>query len=240
MSRGVGLLLVLGPLGEGRSAPGQEPAASASQILARVNATYAQARSYRDEGRVATVLVNQKNEKQTVERPFATAFERPNRFRFEFVENPDSPDILQRFVVWTERGPEAASRWWTLRPQVQTGRLDLWLAGGKTLSGGSTLAIPQLLFPGLSNKMPRITDLKQPMRLADETIDGAVCYVVQEPGPTPDESVTLWIGQADALVRQVTHRSRNGEFRVEDTMSFHPRLNVPIPAELTRFTPAAK
>ncbi len=188
-------LVTLAALGAPRPGPGQEPAPSADQILARVKTTYAQARSYRDTGTVVTVLIKDKA-KQTVTQPFATAFVRPNKFRFEFLTDPDTREIQQRFSVWTETGLDKAHRWWTLRPQDETGRLDLWLAGANGLSGGASLAVPALLLPGLT-KLPTLIDRKQPQRTGSETINGVVCHVIQETGTHPegDEAVTLWIGQ---------------------------------------------
>ncbi len=56
---------------------------TAAQILARMDKVYANCKSYRDTGVVKIVFAETDGSHHTVKRPFATAFVRPDRFRFE-------------------------------------------------------------------------------------------------------------------------------------------------------------
>jgi len=57
---------------------------SASEIIERMKNTYANSKTYSDSGVVEVIFIGDVN--QTVEKPFTTAFIRPNRFRYEFKE----------------------------------------------------------------------------------------------------------------------------------------------------------
>src|SRR3954462_9452053 len=80
----------------------------ARHLLDRMAEAYGGCKSYHDSGVVKTVFV-QATGNRTVERPFTTAFVRPDRFRFEYKEKPDgAPE--RRYVVW-RRGKEVQT-WW--------------------------------------------------------------------------------------------------------------------------------
>ncbi len=55
---------------------------SAREIIARMESTYANSRTYGDSGVVKIIFSRSVN--QTTEKPFTTAFIRPDRLRYEF------------------------------------------------------------------------------------------------------------------------------------------------------------
>ena len=84
---------------------------SPEQILDRMAKAYADCKSYRDSGIVTTVFVEDAG-KRTVEKPFTTAFVRPDMFRFEF------KDANGRYLI-SSNGQDVQT-WW----DVQTGNSE--------------------------------------------------------------------------------------------------------------------
>ena len=80
---------------------------TAKEILERVANVYAKCKSYRDSGVVKTVFI-WTDRKRTVEKPFTTAFVRPDRFRFEYKNK------ARRYIVW--RKGNDVQTWWDVTP----------------------------------------------------------------------------------------------------------------------------
>src|SRR5882672_2574145 len=78
----------------------KQDALTAKQIFDRMAKTYAECKSYRDSGVVKTVFI-QADGKRTVEKPFTTAFVRPDRFRFEYREKRGG-GREPHYVVWRQ------------------------------------------------------------------------------------------------------------------------------------------
>jgi outer membrane lipoprotein-sorting protein len=226
--------LLLGVLAIGReSATAQEADPAAVVALRQLAERYAGLASYRDRGTGTTEIIDVKGQKQSVVRPFATLFVRPDRFRLDFTEPADSNGLPKRFVVWTNEGINRAYRWWTLKPEVDRDKLAMHLAGALTISGGVTGAVPDLLIPDLLRRSP-LNDLREPRRLGPETVEGVPCQVIQALGFEPDQTVTLWIGAADGLLRKVVVSSRLGDISTVETLAYRPEANVAIPDDLFR------
>src|SRR5262245_44238617 len=77
------------------------------QILARMASVYANCISYRDEGKVVSIFE---------EISFATVFERPSSFRYEYRRAGTAPD---NYVIW-RTAPGDARSWWTIRPETRS------------------------------------------------------------------------------------------------------------------------
>ena len=109
----------------------------AQAILAKTIKTYAEARSYADEGEVVLVF-HLATGKNTVKRPFLTRFVRPNLYRYEFTERGgDGENEEKHFVIWSDAAPERSKRWWTIQPEVKDASLWTAVATGTGISGGS-------------------------------------------------------------------------------------------------------
>ena len=77
-----------------------------AEILDRVVAAYASCSSYRDIGERKLTMYSGADENRavTAEGQFATAYVRPNRFRFDYQGcGPDAASKRERLVMWTQR-----------------------------------------------------------------------------------------------------------------------------------------
>jgi hypothetical protein len=193
----------------------------ASALLQKMAATYAGLASYADQGVVTTTLI-EGEQRQVMRRPFATAFQRPHRFRFEFTDESTG----DRYTIWQE-APPARRQWTQQGDQVDTLELPLAIAGATGISGGSALTIPRLLMPALIHSRA-LTDLETPTLDGEEVIDGARCWRLQ--GRQGNAQQTLFIGAEDWLVRRLLAAEHFGAAELED-------LWAKIPADLRAESP---
>ncbi len=213
---------------------------NAGQVLSRMAETYRGASSYQDEGEVTTVFYEARGER-TVVKPFATAFVRPDRFRFEFrtVRGEQEED---RMIVWEQGG--AVRVWWTAEPEEKkAASLDLALAGATGISGTSAHAVPSLLLPDRVNGR-RLTELDEPARLEDATEGGVDCFRIQGRfggrAGAPGAPMTLWTDKASFLLRKIETEKQFPKFRATETLTYRPTLNGSIaPRQLEFGAPAA-
>jgi hypothetical protein len=138
----------------------------AEEILQRLRATYASARSYADRG-VVTTTFHYPSRDRVTHRPFETAFVRPDRFRFELRDDDE------RYVVWTERGRVRTA--WTIAPGLDPCmNLGLALAGATGVSGGSAHTVPTLL---MSDRVRGLRQVGDRMSRPDGfTVDTVASY----------------------------------------------------------------
>lgn len=202
---------------------------SADQILGRVAEVYSQCRSYRDSGLVTTVFFSNWG-KRTVEKPFKTAFVRPDRFRFEYSENGEPWD---RYVIW--RQGETVRTWWGIDPGVHDApSLGAALAAATGVSSGSARRIPGLLLAERIEAGWDIRRLRNLKRLNDARLREADCILVQgEKGS--DEPVTLWIAKKTFLIRRIDEANKFSDFRTEETTTYEPRIDTDVAPTLLDF-----
>ena len=217
-------------------AAGQQPAQvsesltlQAHEVLNRMAKTYANCKSYRDSGVVKSVLILPVNGKQITEKPFTTAFVRPDRFRFEFKAMEFGGE---RYLVW--QGGNDVKTWWDVKPGVEkVESLGLALAGPTGVSGGSAHTIPALLLPREVGGR-RLTDITEPKRLADAKIDNVDCFVLD--GQFGDRPMTLWIDKQTFLVRRIAERDKLSLWtNVEKTTTYDPIIDDVVPDEKLAF-----
>jgi hypothetical protein len=228
--------IVLGALiaarGDG-GASDQLDAASltAEQILGRVGEVYSKCKSYRDSGSVTTVFYSAVG-KHSVEKPFRTAFVRPDRFRFEYY---DKSEPVDRFVIW--RQGESVRTWWGIEPGVHDARsLGNALAAATGVSSGSARRIPGLLLAEPIEAGWEIRRLKTLRRLPDAKLREAECLVVQgETSTRRGEPVVLWIAKSTFLIRRIDEATKFDDFRTEETTTYEPRIDTEIPVNLLDF-----
>lgn len=205
---------------------------TAREILDRMEKTYSSCKSYRDSGVVKTVYITAK-EKRTEERPFTTAFVRPDRFRFEYrrgIEGPRGGE--SRYIVW-RNGPEVET-WWDFRPGfAKPESLNMGLAGATGVSGGSAHRIPALLLSEVEGR--RLTEIKDARRIDDATFDNVDCFRIE--GKFLDDPMTLWIDKASFLVRKIDEQNDFGDFQTEETTTYDPVVDGEVPEELLAFNP---
>jgi hypothetical protein len=223
-------VLVVALVGD-QSAPAQ-PAdgLTAEQILQRVKDTYANCKTYRDKGLVKIRFIVGKGG-WTQERPFATAFVRPERFRYEFT---DKQVLLKtRYIVY--RNGKDVRTWWELTKEVEKHEsLSNGFAGACAITGGSALDVPGLLMPGEIGHSPLAWKSPQRSRLADETLGKAACYCLLQKGEDHDETA-LWIDKATHLILQTKEKTDLKEFKTETTTTYEPVLDKEVPEALLAF-----
>ena len=204
---------------------------SAQEIIGRMSKAYSGCASYRDTGVVRIEYLGTVVE-HTEERPFATAFERPDCFRFEFEEtNPLGQ--ASRYVVW--RLGDRVKTWWDIRPGVQEApSLHMALAGATGVSGGSAHTIPALLLPQeISGR--RLTGMSDIEQVADAEVGGASCFCIE--GTYANMRATVCVGKRDFLVRRVSFERTFPNFRTRYTTTYEPVIDEPVAPELLEFRP---
>ena len=178
---------------------------------------YANCSSYRDEGKVVS---------RFEEISFATVFERPFRFRFEYTRAGTPAD---RYVIWRTVSGDTQS-WWTIR-DTPNQSMNMALATATGVSGASSHHIPRLLMPdeveGFSFALDNWVDVTTS---EEEAVNGRICYKLSGHYPaSPKMLVTLWVDKETFLVRKV--------FSNGATVTYSPQLNVSIEQATFQFQP---
>jgi hypothetical protein len=202
---------------------------SAQQILERVQEVYKRCRSYRDTGIAKTVFIKT-NSKEVVEKRFATAFIRPDRFRFEYKERgEDGRD--SRYIVWC-KGKDVKT-WWDRQPGIEKEKsLGLALAGATGVSSSTAHNIPVLLLPKkVGGRL--LTEMTEIKRISNMTLEKFDCCRVE--GKVGESPTTLWIDQKSFVVRRIDEQTEFATFRTERTMTYEPMLDGEIADELLEF-----
>ena len=222
------LLVAVGPARAGEPKP---EALTARDLLDRMAKAYAGCKSYRDSGVVQTVFVKADGS-LAVEKPFRTAFVRPDRFRFEFSQKgPDGK--VSRYIIW--RKGQDIQTWWDLEPGVKKPEsLNLALAGATGVSGTSAHTVPRLLLPKAveGRSLLELTDVR---RVGDARLGKAECYRVA--GKFAANPMTLWIDKKTFLVRKIEQQMKFPDFRAEQTTTYEPVAGAEVPEAALDFHP---
>lgn len=215
----------------GIAAQPKRNALTARQILDRMAKTYAECKSYRDSGLVKTIFF-QADGKRTVEKPFTTAFVRPDRFRFEYNHEKDN-NRTYRYIVW-RKGKEVQT-WWDVTPGIQKPEsLSLALSGATGVSSGSAHTVPVLLLPDEVGG-GRITDMTQTRRIEDAKFEKVECFRIES--ENGKRNTMLWIDKKTFLLRRIDERKGFDNFRTERMTTYGPVIDKEIPEELLEFNP---
>lgn len=215
--------------------PADQPL-TADAIVSRMQSTYADCKSYRDEGEVSSVYLK-KDGQQTQRKPFKTWFVRPKLFRFEFQDQAGpGAGKWTRYVVWAD-GQKIRTWWSVLARLKEFDSIESALAGPTGVSGGSAVNIPGLLMTEMQwgSGLRRLADAKL---LGTEKIGDAECYKI-DAGAKTDASrrQTLWIDRKTFLIRRLAERKELGDVTVEQTTDYKPEMNVAIPEAEFQFEP---
>lgn len=212
-------------------------------ILLKMARVYRNCRSYRDSGEVRTTLLTDGGRAGS-DRPFSTAFVRPDRFRFQFTD-PGLGERSSAYIVWTD-GTDVRS-WWDAKPGVRNaGTLQDALGVAAGISGGSSVRVPALLMPGSVGEGPAVIAAE---RIQDGADRGVSCFRIKGKGQrTPytlkmgaqtltvqDESITLWIDRATLLLRKVQDNKTFDTYTSESVTTYAPEVDVEIPPEQLAF-----
>ena len=185
---------------------------TADAILRRMAAAYAALGAYQDSGDVRYEVTG--TAQQIV---FRTAFERPRRFRFEWImHHPFAP---LRFFKTTrvlrsdgESTFTAVSRTWGKSGEQRDESLARGVAGATGVSAGSVHTIATLLIPNLWASEPfgvSLVAIGSPRLMGVESVESVECHRV-EGVSRQDEKTQLWIGRDDNMLRRVARLDRYG------------------------------
>jgi hypothetical protein len=226
-------VLGLGVLAPLRAAGAGDPSSaslSGPDVVARVVAAYRTCATYRDTGVVRTVYFEETGQR-TQNRPFKTAFVRPDSFRFEFTDS--FLGKTTRYIV-SQQGADVR-RWWDVEPGTRTlESLDMGLAGATGVSGGSAHVVPSLLLPEAvsGRSLKDMTDVK---RLDDAPCGSAVCARLE--GFWGREKRTLWVDLGSFQLRRIDSATVFPKFRTEQTTTYEPTFNQAVSPDSLSFDP---
>lgn len=213
-------------------------------IFQRMAQVYADCTTYSDSG-VVKIIFFQADGERTSERPFTTAFVRPDSFRFEYTEQTFYGGE-HRYIIWREGA--SVKSWWSIRPGIETpASLSMALAMGTGISGGSAHTIPALLLPD-EILGTRLMDMTEAKRIEDAYLDktgcevtatsgsGDECYRVQGQFATsPVTLLAVWIEKETLLVRRIDQQNQFDTFRAETTTTYSPVINGDITEDMLEF-----
>jgi hypothetical protein len=198
---------------------------------------YASARTYRDEGEV-------KSDAHAGE-PFATAFERDGRFRWQFTHSLGcGSKRTENVVVWSA-DQKSFQTFWTLQKGAKTydsDSLKSAIAGPTGISYGSVRAVIPLLRQDVRWGI-LTTDLTELIERGNEQVDGVECTKI-EGKQHSGAAVTLWLDPTFAIRKIYTAQEidpsklpnppgghtmpKMDKFTTTTTITFKPVLNEKI------------
>ncbi len=178
---------------------------TAEGILLAMHAKYAAMSSYQDRGVVLTKFPSKPVANETT---FATFFQRPDRFFFEWTtHHPYSGfrHLLTRRVIWSdgagaflfsdEDGSVAIKE-----------NLVMAIAGATGVSSGAAHTVSALLMTDVGGFT--LTQLQR-LTLAEDEYDGTQCYRIGGYHPYGD-FYEVFVSVHDLLLRRVSHPDRDG------------------------------
>lgn len=202
-------LLVLVIACGGTSSPSRTPRAlTAADIVAKLETTYATAKTYADRG-------SARNPHATLS--FETTFVRGSklrtieRLRFD-VRDETKPE--RGFTLWSDP-THTYSRWYAPARTTDDGPgLGVAIAVAAKPSGGVVKLLANLLSPADAPR-PKLANLRI---TGTEIVDDRPCWVIT--GTRDDGETTLWIDRESYLLRRSAEDS--------DTASYTPVIDAPI------------
>jgi outer membrane lipoprotein-sorting protein len=227
------LALTVAILSSGFPVTAQTPGKTdATTILNNMVRMYSRLASYQDEGILITTIDEPTG--GTIEKmPFKTFFKRPKLFRFEWTDFTITK-LGQLHVIWFN-GKEAFTYW---EPDLyeKNESVGLAIAGATGISSGTATTVSDLLMPdevGGSSLLKRLT---KPSLVGEEVFEGVLCYRVQ--AIDTDESVELWVGKTDLLLRKVKRETKDGDgLRTREEIRRKIRVDQSIPEVVFNYKP---
>lgn len=227
---GFALLLSVSPVPTAKAEEAHLDKLTADDIIRRMAQVYATSESYSDRGSVISVFISTDGTR-TVEKPFKTAFVRPDRFRFEYIEKKTLGKNSQYIAykngndikVYWNIGPEMVSK-------IQT--LSEALAAAAGISSGAARTVPTMLIPTESEFRNAII-FYDPQRIDDVVVNGIDCFQISDPAEY--RRLTLWIGKKDFLLRKIYREQKFDDFRLQETTTYKPIINGAIKDKMLEF-----
>jgi hypothetical protein len=222
---------------------------TAREILDRMAETYANCKSYRDKGVTKPTSEPTPSDSARAAR-FSTAFVRPDRFRFEYVDEGSEYSPPTRFECRNEGREYFPYILWQQRDEVK-----LWRGSTQIIESLPRAAISgspsqffedhlilNLLLPKAMNeawmdeygrKSYSICDMSDPRRIVDGDQGGVHCYRIRN---GEESSRTYWIDQKAYLLRRIDverpsipNDSEKKPRVVMGSITYDPVINEDIP-----------
>jgi hypothetical protein len=218
---------------------------TSEQIVELSTKVYARCNSYRDSGIAGTTYVSD-DRQWTAEKPFTTAFVRPDRIRFEY-KDMSAGEPPPSYIIWAE-GADVRT-WRDVEPGVnRPGTLGGAITDAAGVSQGASHRIPSMLLPDASAQKSAI-ELSYARRIDNAEVDGFECFRIRGQSiRTPrtlgsgensvvlrENSSTIWIDKQSYLVRRVDESNVYDSFRTDTVTTYSPEINVEIPSEQLAF-----
>lgn len=200
-------------------------------ILKKTAARYATYSSYSDVGVVITTY-DEATRGRIEKQPFSLFFNRPNRFRVEWLDYDLQKDGRKN-VVWSNG--EATFVYWEPKTFEKKQSLEMGIAAAAGVSSGAAYTIPRLLIPEIEGWA--LNDLKKPTLVGEEIFEGELCYRIKgfDSGGDLNE---VWIGKRDSLIRKVTtHSTFETYSTVEEEIHRNIQVDRPIQKDIFDFKP---
>jgi thiol-disulfide isomerase/thioredoxin len=202
------------------------PPTTSAEIIARVDAAYANATTYQDRGEVVEKFTSTGHAGFVRTLSFTTAFRRTGGFRFEYFNERD-PHAA--YTIHSTNNGDALVHWYVRPAQAEHLPLGLALAGATGVSMGVAALVPRML--GLGMGHPILQGLE--LRASRELVDDHVCWLFD--GMRRDEKIEVWIDHETYLVRRIhetshldPHDGTHQPFDVDETISYVPLADAPI------------
>lgn len=216
-----------------QSKPVTPKAMTGAQVMAQVQKTYSELKTYSDTGTIINDVLLPGVASSTREtHTFVTRFQGPRSFKFDFKN-----ETGDRIVVWCP-GDASFWSWWKSSGVTQEypkgqGSMAFATADYPTIS--TILTIPPLLFPGAGLQGPFET-MREAKFIAIEQIGGKPMYKVKADIPVnhwgdSTRATTIWVDAETFLIRQVFQDNPTGEAgKTLTTTILVPTANAAIPA----------
>lgn len=209
---------------------------TAQDIISRMKQAYFMSETYSDRGVVTSVFIS-KEGTRTIEKPFTTAFVRPDRFRFEYKEN-NNPGQNSHYIAY--KNGNDVKVYWNIGPdmvsKIQT--LSEALAAAAGISSGAARTVPTMLDPSESQFRNAMT-YYNPRRIEDTFIDGVECFQISDPADY--RRLTIWIGKKDFLLRKIYREQDFKDFQGEETTVYEPTISGVVKDKMLEFnSPTSK
>lgn len=200
---------------------GSAQAQTANEILARVSSVYAGCRTYSDEGLTETTEVPRGRHSY-----FRTSFVRPGAFRFQLWINSDKPGGVKPWVVRTNGDLIQVQG---IPSRLQILRIDAALSGMGQFSDGSSITVPQLLFPEAFRTIQLFSVISDARVTGEDNLDGRQSFRIE--GMIAGLPIKLWIDKTQYLILKTYRKVTLVGREVESTVQYRPKLNAEVPPE---------
>lgn len=196
-------------------------------ILKRMDEAYATARTYSDHGAIVTRYLNTE-EPHEHRQPFATWFQRPDRYRIELRDEDRKTGDLR--VIWRNQEGVKTYKRGVVEETSSLEKAFIDIAFGPLFRG---LRIPCMLLPEEFKRFQSLSSIERPSYGGEEQLEGVPCHKIIGRG-LRDNEMTFWIDANNYLTQRVEERQHYGPTEVEreyEKLDAHLRAIPSIPAE---------